>query len=172
MKTLKLFVLLMILSLSSVAQREVYSGMLGYGGVFYNVNTYASSQYGLSIRFAIEGLYFDVSSNMADGYTNWMQYSSTYWPMPPLNQNSQVNVWVANMGYMIPFGWMYLTPTIGYGRAQQFFEDPIGYDTHYGKPLELLNFGLMLDLKLGNHLSLYGGLSTVEIGKFGMAFHF
>lgn len=171
MKTSKLFVLLMLLSLSSIAQREVYSGMLGYGGVIYGANTYSSSHYGLSIRFAIEGLYFDISSNMADGYRNWINYSTTYWPMLPLNKYSQVNIWVANMGYMIPLNRAYLTPIIGYGRAQQFFEDP-GYDTHYGIPIELLNLGLILDLRIGNHISLYGGISTIEIGKFGMAFNF
>ena len=158
----------MILSLSSFAQEKA---MFGYGGSVYTFQTYKSSNIGLSIRFALDRVYFDVSSNLAGGVLNWVNLQHNYYPLT-LDQNSTVNVWAANFGYMIPIGPFSVTPTIGYAQAQQYQLFPVGYDYMYGFPVGTIQFGVMLDVPIGKTVSIYAGVGTSEYFKFGMAINF
>ena len=171
MKSLKLLIIMIAISLSSFAQSEP-SAMFGYGGAIYKFNTAASSNVGLSLRFALNRVYFDVSSNLAGGVLNWVHYSQANQYPLVLTKTSTVNVWSGNMGYMIPIGPFSITPTIGYAQAQQFQVQPVGYDYMYGIPMHTIAFGIMLDVPIAKMVSMYAGASTAEYFKFGMAINF
>ena len=156
MKTIKLFVVLILVSLNCYSgpldrnSIQLYVGTTSFSGVMDK-----SSEMGIDCALSVSRLYFDFSTNK-------------------MNKNSTIGLSAANFGFIFPLNFMAsIVPVIGLGfsdgnHAGSYHSDflHVNDNTYY------YNVGLICKMKLGKKIGLYTGIGTFESFRMGISIAF
>jgi hypothetical protein len=156
---------MLVFTLTSFGQTDLSLGVTGF-----SLDTKLSSKVGLNIGVSINHFYCDLSSNMASGKGEELDFSSS----STYNAN-KMSVGVINVGYnifILPSKIWSITPMIGYGYAREIYEDPIGWDTYfYGDTKSYINFAVITKVYV-NNIGIFAGTGVIERFKFGLSYKF
>jgi hypothetical protein len=136
------------------------------GGSMYNSDV---SMVGINFGMSYDHFYFDLSSNMAVGKGEELDFSSSY-------SYSTDKAWIGlmNIGYNIYINnkW-FITPIIGYGQSKYIYQDPIGWDTYYyGDANHHFNIGISTKFFIDDNIGLMIGGGSFERFKAALCYRF
>lgn len=171
MNQIKLLLIVLIMSISSLSYSQLYSATGGCGVSVFGIDTKKASNVGVNMSMSLNKIYCDFSFNGASGKGEQLDFSSSY-----TKPADKVNVGVFNVGYIISIKKikkLSLIPVIGWGYSNDIFEDPIGWDTYYYGPVTShFNIGAVGNVQLGKWVGLYVGCGTYEKFKAGISVQF
>jgi len=156
MKTIKLFVVLILVSLNC------YSGPFDRSSIQLHVGTTSfsgvmekSSEMGINCALSVNRLYFDFSTNV-------------------INNNRTISINVANFGFKFPLNFMVsIVPVLGLGFSDGNHAGSYHCDILYlNDKTYYYNVGLMGQMKLGKNIGLYTGIGTFESFRMGITIAF
>jgi len=164
-KVLLSIVVMLVFTLTSFSQSDLSLGVTGF-----SLDTKLSSKVGINLGVSINHFYCDLSSNMASGKGEELDFSSS----STYNAN-KLSVGVINVGYnfyILPSHMWSVTPMIGYGYAREIYEDPIGWDTYfYGNTNSYINFAIITKVYI-DKVGIFVGTGVIEKFKFGLSYKF